>query len=84
MEEQPPIWRVDTRVLNKHSQTADKGRSSSLGFSEVLTPHHKPGLVTKQIHVPGAWTDPLVQLKKWKGVMRFGTWNVRSLFRSVS
>jgi hypothetical protein len=31
MEEQLPIWRVDANVLNKHSQTADKGWSSSLG-----------------------------------------------------
>jgi hypothetical protein len=33
----------------------------------------KNGLVTKQIHVPRAWTDPLVQPKHWKMAMRFGT-----------
>ena len=31
MEERPPIWRVAVSILNKHSQTADKGWSSSLG-----------------------------------------------------
>ena len=31
MEEWPPIWRVAVNKLNKQSQTADKGWSSSLG-----------------------------------------------------
>jgi hypothetical protein len=36
------IWRVTANVLNKQSRTADRGRSSSLGLSEVLTtPHRK-------------------------------------------
>jgi hypothetical protein len=26
-------------------------------------------------------TDPLVQTKQWKKDMRFGTWNVRKLYR---
>jgi hypothetical protein len=30
------------------------------------------------------WTDPLIQHKQWKGNMRFGMWNVRSLCRSGS
>jgi len=30
MEEQPKIWRVAANVLNKQSQTANKGWSSSL------------------------------------------------------
>ena len=34
--------------------------------------------------MPRAWTDPFMQPKQWKGVMRFGTWSVRSLFRSRS
>ena len=50
----------------------------------MLTPHHKYGPVTKRIHMPGAQTDLLIGLKKWKRVMRFGTWNVRSLYRSRS
>jgi len=31
MEKRPPIWRVVANILNKQSQTADKGLSSSLG-----------------------------------------------------
>jgi len=31
LEEWPPIWRVAANMLNKQSQTADKGWSSSLG-----------------------------------------------------
>ena len=42
MEERPPIWRVAVKILNKQSQTADKGWSCSLGLDEVLTtPHRK-------------------------------------------
>jgi len=33
---------------------------------------------------PQAWTDTLVQPKQWKRDMRFGTWNVRNLYRSGS
>jgi len=41
MEGGPPIWRVAVNILNKQSQTADKGWPSSLGLGEVLTtpPH---------------------------------------------
>jgi hypothetical protein len=42
------------------------------------------GLVLKQIHVPQAWTGPLVYPKQCKRDMRFGTWDVRSLYRSGS
>ena len=31
MEERPPTWRVAANKLNKHSRTADKGWSFSLG-----------------------------------------------------
>jgi len=42
MEERPSIWRVAANILNKHSRTADKEWSSSLGLGEVLTtPHRK-------------------------------------------
>ena len=32
MEECPPMWRVAANILNKQSQTADRGWSSCLGF----------------------------------------------------
>jgi len=34
--------------------------------------------------VPRTWTDPSVRPKQWKRDMGFGTWNVRSLYRSGS
>jgi hypothetical protein len=45
------------------------------------TPHHKHFFITKYFKVPQTWTDSLVQPKHWKKDMRFGTWNVRSLYR---
>jgi hypothetical protein len=38
----------------------------------------------KQIHIPWALTDILVRPKQWTRDMRFGTWNVRSMFGSRS
>jgi len=34
--------------------------------------------------VPRDWTDSLVRPKQWKRDMRFGTWNVRIMYRSGS
>ena len=34
--------------------------------------------------MPWAWIDPLVQPKQRKRDVRFGTWNVRSLYRTGS
>ena len=34
--------------------------------------------------MPQAWADPLVQPKQCKRDMTYGTWNVRSLYRSSS
>jgi len=48
------------------------------------TPHLKNGLVTKRIELSWGWTDTSVQIKQWKRDMRFGTWNVRSLYRADS
>jgi len=50
----------------------------------LTTPHWTTCLVMKQIHVSPAWTDPSVNTKQWKRDMRFGTWNVRSLYRAGS
>jgi len=42
------IWRISANILNKQSQTADNGWSSSLGVSEGLTtPNRKNKLATK-------------------------------------
>ena len=34
--------------------------------------------------MPQTWTDPLVQPKRWKRDLRFGTWNLRGLYRPGS
>jgi len=41
MEEQPPIWRVAVNILNKQSQTADRGGPPAWGMGEVLTTPHR-------------------------------------------
>jgi len=38
----------------------------------------------KWLRVSWAWTDRLVQPKQRKRDMRFGTWNVRGLYRAGS
>jgi hypothetical protein len=38
----------------------------------------------KVIRVPRGGIDPLVRPKQWKRDLRFGTWHVRSLYRSGS
>jgi len=42
MEEWPPIWKAAVNILNKQSQTADKGWSSSLGVGRgAKNSYHK-------------------------------------------
>jgi hypothetical protein len=50
----------------------------------LTTPQCKNCPVTQWIHVPQAWSDPLVRPKQWKRNMRFFIWNVRILCRSGS
>ena len=55
------------------------------GLDEVITtPHQKNDLVTKHIQVTQTWTYPFAQPKQSKRDMRFGTWNVLSLYSSCS
>jgi hypothetical protein len=63
------MWRVAANILNKQSQTADKGWYFSLGgdgFGEVLsTPYRKNISLLRNIHRPIlAWTDTVVQPKQ--------------------
>jgi hypothetical protein len=86
MEELPSIWRVAVNILNKQWRTADKG-SSSLGFGRGVNNSSvkKTYLVTKySLKKPQTWNDTLVQPKQQRRDMRFGTWNVRSLYRAGS
>jgi hypothetical protein len=67
--------------MNKHSLTAGGPPAWGLGVG-LTTPHCKNfSIVTKCFKVPRTWTDSLVRPKHWKKDMRFGTWNVRSLYK---
>jgi hypothetical protein len=75
------MWTVAANTLNKQSRTADSGCSSNLGLGEVLTtPRRKNLRCYETFHK----ASDLVQHKQWKMDMRFGTWNVRSLYRPRS
>jgi len=85
MEKWPPTRKAAANILNKQSQTADKGWNSSLGVgwgAKLLT--IKNYHITKHSKLPWTWTDPVVQPKQWKRNMKFGTTIVRSLHRSGS
>ena len=61
MEEWPPVRRVAANILNKQSQSADRGGPPAWGLGELLTtPHHKNWPCYERIHVPWAQTDPLI------------------------
>ena len=86
MGELSPICLVTANILNKHSQTADKGWSSRLGFGrgtnnsslwKRILLRHSPRIILG----PGLilWYE----LCSGKD-MRFGTWNFRSLYRAGS
>jgi hypothetical protein len=80
------IWRVAVNILNKQSRTADSGWSSSLGVGRgAKNPSPLNSLfVTNHYAQPWNKMDYLAQAKHRKMDMRFGTWNVRSLYRSGS
>jgi hypothetical protein len=80
------IWRVAVNILNKQSQTDDKGWSSSLGvWSGAFELTVKNNLVTKIHKKPQTWTDSLDNRpKRRKMDLRFGKWNVRSMYRAGS
>ena len=86
MEGRPPIWRIAANILNKQSRAGDRVWSSNIGVERGVnnSSSKKISLVTKRIHSPRTWTDPLVQRKQWKRDMRFGLWNVRRLYGSGS
>jgi hypothetical protein len=60
-----------------------RGGPLALGLGVGLTTLHcKNKLVTKIIKEPRTWTDSLDKQPKLRNMdMRFGTWNVRSLYR---
>jgi hypothetical protein len=81
------IWRIAVNILNKQLQTTDKGWSSSLGVgsrANISSPQ-KYKLFTKDRNKPRTWTGSLDKRPKRKNMdMRFGIWNVRSMYRASS
>jgi hypothetical protein len=77
-------WRIPGIILNKQPRTNDTRWSSSLGVGRGGNNHLnvKSKLVTKRISEPRTWTDSLDNRPKRRDMdMRFGTWNIRSLYR---
>ena len=86
MEERPPVWRVAANMLNKQSWTSDKGWSSSLG-AEWGGNNSFPLKVScyKIFTRKASDLDCYCGMNKArKRDLRFGTWNVRSLYRAGS
>jgi hypothetical protein len=76
------LWRVAANILTKQLWTADKGWSFSLGLRMGLTTlHSKNKLVTKMFKRPQTWMGSLDKRPKQR---KFGTWNVRSIYRAGS
>ena len=48
----------------------------------LTTSHHKKYHVTYCLQEPRTWADTLVQTKQREKDKRFGTWNVRSLYKA--
>jgi hypothetical protein len=80
------LLRVDVNILDKQPWTNDKGWFSSVGVGHGAnnsSPQKK--FVTKNAIEPQTWTDSLDKRPKRQNMdMRFGLWNVRSLYRAGS
>ena len=48
----------------------------------LTTPHRRNETVTNSLDKPRNWTDSLVRHQQTNKDMRFGTWNVTSLYRT--
>jgi hypothetical protein len=72
-------------ILNTQPVTNNEGGPPVWGLDmRLTTPHRKNKLVTK-FKEPGAWTDSLEKQPKRRNMdMRFGTWNIRSLYKAGS
>jgi hypothetical protein len=74
--------RVAANVFNKQSPTANRGWPSSLGVGRGANNHHRKKIIF--VAKPRKWMDSLARPKHRKRDMRFGTWNVRSLYGAGS
>jgi hypothetical protein len=79
------IWRVATNILNKQSRTANREWPSILGVGRgANNPPQKIRIfVAKYVQGPQKLTDSLARPKYRKISIRYGTWNIRSLYRQA-
>jgi hypothetical protein len=86
------LWKAPANISNKQPRTNDKEWSYSCvcvcgggGGVELTTLHCKNKFVTKNEIEPRTWTDYSDKRpKRWNMNIRFGLWNVRSLYRAGS
>jgi hypothetical protein len=79
------IWRVAVNFFNMQWWTADKGWCFSLGIGQGQTTlHHIKPPCHVMLHRVLDLDRYFEITKQRKMDMRFGTWNVRSLYRSGS
>jgi hypothetical protein len=70
-------------ILKKQSHTDDKGWFSSLGVGcEATNPRHKNNLLIKCHKGPWNWKNSLDKYLNYGKWIRFGTCDVRSLYRA--
>jgi hypothetical protein len=78
MEKRPPVWREAANMLNKQSQTADKGRCSSLGGGAMgdglTTPHLKKVGGYEAEHTVPDHGRFIRSLRNWIGKEGEGAW----------
>ena len=77
------IWRLAANILNKQSGQPTRSGPPAWGFGVTLTTSHCKNKGVQKRHTgPPNWTDNLERPWQRKMDMRFGTWNVRSLYRA--
>jgi hypothetical protein len=79
------IWRVAANILNKQSRTTNREWPSRLGVRRgAINPPQKICIfVANYVQGPQKWTDSLARPKYRKVSIRFGTWNIRILYRQA-
>jgi hypothetical protein len=80
------IWRLAENILVSSRGQKTRGGPPALGLGVGLTtPHRKKYPVTNNLHKPRTWSDSLDKQPTLRNMdMRFGLWNIRSLYRAGS
>jgi hypothetical protein len=81
------LWRLAAYILSKQPRTTNNGWYSSLGVERgASNPSSQTNnVVTNLLPEPWTWTDSLDKRPQERNMdMRFGTRNIRSLYRAGS